>query len=66
MGPVGPRWAPCWPHEPCHLGTSETKPLLDINKMLSNTSVASYSVMMLRLVTHPPLDKMATISQTTI
>ena len=18
--PVGPRWAPCWPHEPCYLG----------------------------------------------
>ena len=20
-GPVGPRWAPCWPHEPCYQGT---------------------------------------------
>ena len=20
LGPVGPRWAPCWPHEPCYLG----------------------------------------------
>ena len=20
LGPVGPRWAPCWPHEPCHQG----------------------------------------------
>ena len=19
MGPTGPRWAPCWPHEPCYL-----------------------------------------------
>ena len=19
LGPVGPRWAPCWPHEPCYL-----------------------------------------------
>ena len=19
-GPVGPRWAPCWSHEPCYLG----------------------------------------------
>ena len=18
--PVGPRWAPCWPHEPCYQG----------------------------------------------
>ena len=21
MGPPGPRWAPCWPHEPCYHGT---------------------------------------------
>ena len=21
LGPIGPRWAPCWPHEPCYLGT---------------------------------------------
>ena len=20
VGPTGPRWAPCWPHEPCYLG----------------------------------------------
>ena len=20
LGPVGPRWAPCWPHELCYLG----------------------------------------------
>ena len=20
LGPTGPRWAPCWPHELCHLG----------------------------------------------
>ena len=20
LGPVVPRWAPCWPHEPCYLG----------------------------------------------
>ena len=20
LGPKGPRWAPCWPHEPCYLG----------------------------------------------
>ena len=21
LGPVDPRWAPCWPHEPCYQGT---------------------------------------------
>ena len=21
LGPTGPRWAPCWPHEPCYLGS---------------------------------------------
>ena len=20
LGPTGPRWAPCWPHEPCYPG----------------------------------------------
>ena len=20
LGPVGPRWTPCWPHEPCYQG----------------------------------------------
>ena len=20
LGPIGPRWAPCWPHEPCYRG----------------------------------------------
>ena len=24
LGPVGPRWAPCWPHEPCYLGSCDT------------------------------------------
>ena len=23
MGPTGPRWAPCWPHELCYLGCWE-------------------------------------------
>ena len=22
LGPVGPRWAPCWPHESCYQGIS--------------------------------------------
>ena len=21
LGPTGPRWAPCWPHGPCYLGS---------------------------------------------
>ena len=20
LGPIGPKWAPCWPHEPCYQG----------------------------------------------
>ena len=24
LGPVGPRWAPCWPHEPCNQCGSDT------------------------------------------
>ena len=30
LGPVGPRWAPCWPHEPCYQGCySDYFPLLE-------------------------------------
>ena len=25
LGPTGPRWAPCWLHEPCYLGHSTTR-----------------------------------------
>ena len=24
LGPTEPRWAPCWPHEPCYLGSYGT------------------------------------------
>ena len=23
LGPIGPRWTPCWPHEPCYQGMFE-------------------------------------------
>ena len=23
LGPTGPRWAPCWPHDLCYLGTTD-------------------------------------------
>ena len=26
LGPVGPRWAPCWPHEPCYQGHAVALP----------------------------------------
>ena len=25
LGPVGPRWVPCWPHQPCYQGYWTTK-----------------------------------------
>ena len=28
LGPVGPRWAPCWPHEPCYQCWSIPWPLM--------------------------------------
>ena len=24
LGPTGPRWAPCWPHELCYLGSTKS------------------------------------------
>ena len=30
-GPTGPRWAPCWPHEPCYLGGHHWRNRRDVN-----------------------------------
>ena len=30
LGPVGPRWVPCWPHEPCYQGNLPTSGLREI------------------------------------
>ena len=27
LGPAGPRWAPCWPHELCYLGSHTYAPI---------------------------------------
>ena len=27
LGPAGPRWAPCWSHEPCYLGSYHWEPI---------------------------------------
>ena len=29
LGPIGPRWAPCWPHEPCYLGSAALQLIWD-------------------------------------
>ena len=37
LGPVGPRWAPCWPHEPCYRGRRYSGNLLfDVRKWTSS------------------------------
>ena len=37
LGPVGPRWAPCWPHDPCYLGmvwgVRSRATHIDVNKL---------------------------------
>ena len=33
LGPVGPRWTPCWPHEPCYQGVFPT--ILSISLRIS-------------------------------
>ena len=31
MGPTGPRWAPCWPHELCYLGKTAQWEFLSVS-----------------------------------
>ena len=32
LGPTGPRWAPCWPHELCYLGYKPTSIMKNITE----------------------------------
>ena len=32
LGPVGPRWAPCWPHQPCYQGKEIWNRLGDVSR----------------------------------
>ena len=36
LGPVGPRWAPCWPHEPCYRDPCETTHVLLVKLMIAS------------------------------
>ena len=36
LGPVSPRWAPCWPHEPCYQGHLQRVPMLTWHVLLSS------------------------------
>ena len=40
LGPPGPRWAPCWPHDPCYLGRDTWGEA----QCFSNSSLTSYFV----------------------
>ena len=31
LGPVGPRWAPCWPDEPCYEGFYDTNAVIGVH-----------------------------------
>ena len=33
LGPVGPRWAPCWPYEPCYQGLSYSSRTLCLGRV---------------------------------
>ena len=59
LGPVGPRWAPCWPHEPCYQG-SYTRVMSHKHHVISFLqpvySLLKYS---LRLITKKKYDRSA-------
>ena len=39
LGPTGPRWAPCWPHELCYLGIVPDQVTAQIAKAFGSTSM---------------------------
>ena len=41
LGPTGPRWAPCWPHEPCYQGCINPSTHISMTLIdLCNNSIA--------------------------
>ena len=38
LGPVGPRWAPCWPNEPCYQGTCDSRTGMSKSARLQSTT----------------------------
>ena len=49
LGPVGPRWAPCWPHEPCYQGTFTLIHTKSMNFVLFTAFRFSYFIIFLAL-----------------
>ena len=41
MGPTGPRWAPCRPHEPCYLGNADCIRVMDITSLIKSLWIAN-------------------------
>ena len=56
LGPVSPRWAPCWPHEPMGIQLticlSCTLHVTPADDLVSNENISRYSVYRLHCWTH--------------
>ena len=50
MGPVGPRWAPCWPHELFYLGSMGGPQVAGINTMAAALTSQAQTVYMCNCV----------------
>ena len=42
LGPTGPRWAPCYPHELCYLGCYITRPTLTGENVFLDTEIGAF------------------------
>ena len=41
LGSVGPRWAPCWPPEPCYLGWNHLTPCMLLKSLRSVKAISA-------------------------
>ena len=44
LGPVGPRWAPCWPHEPCYQGSCHEEKLSSLVIMTTSSADSNHNM----------------------
>ena len=71
MGPVGPRWAPCWPHGPCYggcviygfgnsFGKTDNLSFIDLQPILLTFRTVEFYSVSLRIVAHNAKTRFAT------
>ena len=50
LGPVGRRWAPCWPHEPCYQGCYNAKVIIKTVRVPAKNGLQVHLVFQMKAI----------------